>query len=126
MEKIRIGEWDGPTNKETPVEEANSQKFQTRRKKLFQYPGKNEKEKINKNIKEKRQLWLEFNEKKRMSTPEFKDHASFVKKGVAGFAYFFTYYGLATNDGKDKVRGGIFLKINEAIIAEIKAILDVK
>lgn len=35
MEKIRIGEWDGPTNKETPVEEANSQKFQTRRKSFF-------------------------------------------------------------------------------------------
>lgn len=126
MKKIRISEWDGPTTIEPPAEEANSPKFQTRRKKLFQYPGKNEKEKVIKNIKQKRQLWLEFIEKKRMSTPEFKDHASFVKKGVAGFAYFLIYYGLATNDGKDKVRGGIFLKINEAIIAEIKAILDIK
>jgi hypothetical protein len=126
MEKLRISEWDGPTTIETPVEEANSPKFQTRRKKLFQYPGKNERESINKNIIEKKQLWLEFIERKRMSNQEFKDHASFAKKAVAGFSYFLTYYGLATNDGKDKVRGGIVLKINEAIIAEIKAILDIK
>jgi len=127
MEKIRIGEGGGPIPKETHVEDPNSPKFQTRRKKLFQYPGKNEKESIDRNIKEKRELWLQFIETKRMSTPEFKDHhTNFVKHATGGFAYFLTYWGLATNDGEDKVRGGTFFKINEAIIPEIKAILDVK
>lgn len=126
IEKIRISERDGPITIKTPVEDPNSPKFQTRRKKLFQYPGKDEEESINRNIKEKRELWLEFIERKRMSTPEFKEHAHFLKHGTGGFAYFLTYWGLATNDGYDKVRNGTFFKINEAIIAEIKGILDVK
>ncbi|MBM4284024.1 MAG: hypothetical protein FJ128_02075 [Deltaproteobacteria bacterium] len=124
MEKIKIGEEIGPTIIEH-IEDPNSTKFQNLRKKLFQYPGKAEKKSIERNIIEKRELWLQFIERKRMSSPEFKDLWHFKQKGVAGFCFYLTYWGLATNDGDDKVRGGKFFKINDAIIPEIKAILKI-
>jgi hypothetical protein len=126
IEKIRIGDRDEPSAIDKPVDDPDSPTYQDRRKKLFKYPSKKEQESIKNNIKDKETLWLEFIEKKRMPMQEFKDYAKFAKKGVSGFYAFLRHYGLAIPDGKDKVRGGIVLKINESIIAEIREILGVK
>jgi len=126
MGKINIGTEKQPISlTHKPKVATNPELIRKRLERIFKHPNKTDKEKINNNIREKKELWLEFIERKRMSTPEFKDFAVFKKKGTGGFGSWLTYYGLATKVDVDKIRKGAIYEINEEIIPEIKAILDV-
>lgn len=126
MGKINIGTENQPISlTHKPKVATNPELIRKRRERLFKHPNKTDKKNINNNISEKKELWLEFIERKKMSTPEFKDFADFIDKATGGFGGWLTNNGLATNVGYDKVRKGTIYEINEDIIPEIKRILDV-
>lgn len=126
LEKIYLGTEKQPISLINKPEIAHPELIRRKQERFFKYPDKTLKEKIKKNIKDKDRLWLEFIERKKMSTQEFKDYSHFKEKGTGGFAYFLVYNGLAINVGYDKIRKGAIYEINEEIIHEIKKILDVK
>jgi len=102
---------------------ADSEYIRKIQERFFKYPNKDDIKQIKKNIIEKKDLWLAFIDKKRMSTKEFQEHYPFKPKATGGFAYFLTKRGLAKKVGQDKIRKGAIFEINEEIIAEITAIL---
>ena len=125
MGKIKIGTEKQPVSLTHKPKVANPILIRKRMERLFKHPNSKDKENIKNNIREKKELWLEFIERKKMSTQEFKDFAVFKKKATGGFSYWLTYNGLATQTGYDEVRKGAIYEINEDIIPEIKRILDV-
>jgi len=97
-----------------------------RMERLFKYPGKKEKERIDHHIFGKKELWVEFIQRKEMSSADFKDFAEFKKKATGAFSAFLTANGLATNVGYDDIRRAAIWRINEEIIPEIEKILNIK
>lgn len=96
-----------------------------RQDRLFNYPSKQQKNLIKKNILGKAELWMKFIERKRMLTKEFLEFAEFKKYATGGFSKFLTENGLATKAGYDEYRRAAIFRINEEIIPEIKKILGI-
>jgi predicted type IV restriction endonuclease len=116
----RFGDFEGYIARERQYGAAASIKpvkqYKKNAKDFFSQRTSGAREKIRKNILNRRSLWNFFLQNGQMHKSLFKEHSEFKPKAISGFMQFLTRNGLATRDGD------IFI-LNQAVIPQIKKIL---
>jgi VCBS repeat-containing protein len=125
IDKIAIdADTHGGTAITPVVDEENTARL---REFIFKYPSDSMKKRIKANLIDKKELWIEFIVKGKMSSPEMADLADFKAHATGGYASWLIKYGIIRKTGEyDNIRKGAYFEIYPEVIPDLKKLIGIE